>query len=370
MLKCITNLKLIIINLIFFSVCSHAMPAMEKVVIDNGYMHYSKGSTKPKEAVSLYVLDMPSGKFIKRYLPGCICKIYRRSVNPVYYPLVWTVSQSVSSWIFPNVQLDAMGRTIFYLYWEYTEDSFYSIPKTNFDEQKEWGATVSELPQDDRHEYLYFMSSMESAVNWLSQDKLHLWYALSGEELLLHVPLFSENGTSKSWLVAENPPFFGWARCVPGNVPHEQKSIPFFSVHPNDGIAPLFGVKSKGKEIYLDGEKREADNTLDWIVQFIRQDGTCSWRGLNADNSWKDVDLENGKPPKTVIVNNDSSYIYISSDLTIDPNDIPKSLSSIAQGLREQQLLKDYPPREPSERMKKKLQEAAERTKIQAHIQE
>jgi|LSQX01.1.fsa_nt_gb hypothetical protein len=116
MLKCITNLKLIIINLIFFSVCSHAMPAMEKVVIDNGYMHYSKGSTKPKEAVSLYVLDMLSGKFIKRYLPGCICKIYRRSVNPVYYPLVWTVSQSVSSWIFPNVQLDAMGRTIFYLY--------------------------------------------------------------------------------------------------------------------------------------------------------------------------------------------------------------------------------------------------------------
>ena len=164
--------------------------------------------------------------------------------------------------------------------------------------------------------------------------------------------------------------FFGWARCVPGNMPHEQKSIPFFSVHPNDGIAPLFGVKSKGKEIYLDGKKREADNTLDWIVQFIRQDGTCFWRGLNADNSWKDVDLENGKPPKTVIVNNDSSYIYISSDLAIDPNDIPKSLSSIAPGLREQQLLKDYPPREPSERMKKKLQEAAERTKIQAHIQE
>ena len=48
MLKCITNLKLIIINLIFFSVCSHAMPAMEKVVIDNGYMHYSKEAPSPR----------------------------------------------------------------------------------------------------------------------------------------------------------------------------------------------------------------------------------------------------------------------------------------------------------------------------------
>lgn len=211
---------------------------------------------------------------------------------------------------------------------------------------------------------------MEFAATRLNQDRLHLWYALSGEELLLHVPLSSENGTSNDWLIAENPPFFGWARCFPAKVPRGQTSIPFFTVHPNDGVTPLFGIKVAEKEIYQDGRKHRFDHTFDWLVLFKRRDGTSFWRSLNADNSWKDIDLENGKTPKTVIVNNDSNYIYVSSDLSVDSNDVPKSLSVIADGLRERKLLKDYPPREQSERMKKKLQEIEERAKRQARIQE
>ena len=363
-----------IISLILLSglLNSSILETIEKIVINNAYIHCSQGSTKPKEAVSLHVFDVLTNETVKYHVPGCTCKIFQDSEPPVFFPKTWTVGHSKASFLFPLVDIDSMGRTIFYLWDKDIED--FLLPhtiKSNTEKQENHGETFSEFSRRRwQGNYLYFMSSMEFAATRLNQDRLHLWYALSGEELLLHVPLSSENGTSNRWMVGDSPPYFGWARCFPAKVPRGQTGIPFLSVHPSDGTTPLFGVRVAEKEVYLEGEKRRFDHAFDWLVQFKRQDGTCFWRSLDAGNSWKDVDLENGKTPKTVIVNNDSNYIYISSDLSVDSKDVPKSLSAIADGLRERKLLKDYLPREPSDRMKKKLEEAEEKGKLQAHILE
>ena len=320
---------------------------VEKIYISNGYLNYCLSPDVANSAVVFYSLDIRDGEWKQSYLPMTIVPEiytkYDRNKQIIKFPLAWYMNRKELFVVFHDLESDAMGRVIF---WLFSTDKPHDFDFLSSFKAYEYQNNIMKykghyFAWDGRGDckHIQGISSDPFALNRLTNNS-KIWYDFADKNIIARFPGLNDKRV-ETWMPSENPPYYKWILYA-----IEDDKMIVIQDDKLKGFTPLSSVSVKGKKVYADnGERINFPNDIDSIIWGIDNNSTPSIVLLSQSDEIKISKKNCPKLPKLILANEDSDYVMFIFDRKIDSLNVQGSLQEIKDMLEKRHLLHQYPPR-------------------------
>ena len=320
------------------------------VYIDAGVAAYCDSPAVKDAAVELSLYDIASGRMCKRRLPGTLSLSSNSAASPVLqFPLAWSLSGKRLSILFPNANIDSVGRIVFLVWADNDTSSFASKLQTDcandgFPPSTAFTVTNGIAIYNEWHgrgSLFQPLSSIPFAfVNSCNQEEKHtIWYDIDGTNIVARFPF--ANANSSAWQPCATPVYFRWSEFQFAALYNEvlkHESIRGAAAKgsldvPADSFSPFGSVRITGRRVMSDNPNADLPADADWLIW---EKGIDGYRlSKIRDGRWSAC-LGVGclAAPKTIVVNNDSNTVFLLYSIDVDKEDIKGSFAKIVKFLQ------------------------------------
>ena len=348
-----------------FSLCA-AMSTLgnhaEKIYIDRGMVSYCWSPKVSDAAVELHLYDIVTIEIYKCYLPGTVYPQEYKNYPMLHFPLAWNIVDGKATILFPTMK-SSHGIIRSYAWTSEDISNLDALQKAHLSHHSD---PKDVLVLDGILRYRVFPWTFDVVdVLLLGTNQpwdgaeANIWYDISDGHIVVRYPL-AQKGQEEVWFPCA-PVAFRWAEMSFKQAVSREKAMIFREITSSQegDFEPSGSVKLSGKRLLSDNAQVTLPEGIDWLIWGTDGAGKAKLSTMR-DGKWVLLDDVPGFAiPKTVVVNNDSNYVMLLYNHSIDPKDVKASLEKILGYLKGGKLLNNYTVSPIEERKRLEREEAA-----------